>query len=254
MLGLNTITVVDYSLSSLDKNYVLFGLHDIGTMALGKDPEIENYPSNVVDVKYARGKQVGKLAIGHVLIYLSGRIIFDEIDDSPHATITAMSVGGCSGCPLFIHDDVGVPNQMQAMLFSFLHGYMKYRHSRVAIEDASNHLFFADEIRYGTNKLQLETVVADAEVQAALRLAEELELLDAVVLGQEFALTPLDCNKFIQRIAEKPQVPFSLTATYEVNTIMALLAEKALPDQQQTTLTLWDESSMMRCVVPDTPE
>lgn len=210
--------------------------------------------------KGSSSSKLGKVAIGHGLVYLEGTILRERIDGSPRAMIGhAISVvPRCGGCPMMTttHNEAAAAAS-GAALFGFVHGYSnQHRHNSrarvvVAAEASSNnnnHLF-ADALQPG--ELHLRPVIAENRVHDALKAAAENYLLPVVDEPeadeeQQHRLTDEECPRIIHHIAEKLQIPFKLDEKFSIRSIMNRLADAAF-DLRAPRPVLGD---VVHCVVP----
>lgn len=231
----------------LDERYILDGSRDIGAVLVEPiNCTLEDFGVRTVRCCSPRVMKTGQLAVGHGLVYLSGRIILEEvIKNTPRVTINAISVPGCSGCPMFTHDEAAVDGVSEsAALYCFLHGMSKHRHSRVSVlGEASSHLF-ADRLHVG--ELKLRPVVVKATVHEALREAEFLEGDESI--SENFELLDQNCPKIITDIAGTLEIPFKRKQKFSINSIMKVLADAAFEDG---SLVLGDdpENLVLDCMV-----
>lgn len=178
----------------LDKRYVEKGTHDISFVEIGKlevkdGKNIEKALAEV-SVKFPEKDSeldMGNAAIGHGLVFLRGQLV--HIDgQSNRAMYQAVSVPGCSGCPLLFDSS--------KKFVSVVHGNCKHCHHSVAIEDAS-HLVFADVATLKDYKFQL----AKDEKKHLLRYAEGLTEDLAAKSGEKFMLGSAECPRFLVQFA-----------------------------------------------------
>jgi len=223
----------------LDERYVRDGSYDIGVAVVEPPPEsMTAFMEQPVEC--SKGNKIGQVVVGHGLIYLKGPILLERIDGSPRAMINAISVPGCSGCPTITHEDAAAGGKGAAALYGFVHGCSKHRHFRANVAEASNHLF-ADALKPGYPKFR--PVLTTDAVHDALMEAEKLDA-EQPAFGRHL-LTDEGCPIIIQNIADKLQIPFSVSEKFSIDSIMKKLADSAF-DQEAALL---DFGETLNCVV-----
>jgi len=230
----------------LDKRYVADGSYDIG-LAVVEPTNATSAKFTKKPVKISTGSKIGHVATGHGLIFLRGNIILEQIDGSARAMINAISVPGCSGCPLFTHQEKPAVGNGETVLYAFLHGYSKHRHSIAKVSEASAHLF-ADQV---LADLSLLPVSNEKKVQNALMKAEDLTIDDAADSKEEYTLFQDDCPEIITSIAQALELPFIFgkLEKFSIESIMNTLTKEAF-NSEEDPMALFRSNFLLQCLIP----
>eukprot|EP00980_Cylindrotheca_fusiformis_P014574 scaffold3933_cov98-Cylindrotheca_fusiformis.AAC.2 len=190
----NFITVTAKKLF-LDERYVKCGSHDIGLLEVSLDNDERSglYEHNLGIV--SGNVELGNVLVGQGHVYLRGQLVHHNPETS-QVMIQAISVPGCSGCPLFQNDK---------KLVAFVHGKSKHRHhSNSDIHEPSNAVFadvFLD--------FQFREVKGSGKIQKLLQEAEGLTPEEAEKPNENYCVVGPACPPTLKRLV------FSLLALGE---------------------------------------